>query len=334
MGGRGSPAPTHASQTGLVGAGKPLPLKVVAAFPIRPTNVYLKGKISVSDYKPPILTPMNIADIIDAAVRLYRANFRPFLSIVAIVYVPMAVFQVILAFAMGRMAQTMPENPGELPLQHLGTMGGAYAGLILVNVLAVPIAQGALAVAVSRRYLNYPATVADAYGAIGSRWGALIATVMLVGVVVVAGTFLCVVPGVYLAIMWMFVTPIIAIEGLPAMGALRRSWDLVSGEWWRCFSTYLLLSLLVGLVTGAISWPVSALAVLVMGEKQVAVAQALSTGIGTVLGIVVQPVLIIGLVMLYYDLRIRKEGFDLQMLAQSMASNQGQSGDFRLPQNA
>ena len=118
--------------------------------------------------------------------------------------------------------------------------------------------------------------------------------------------------------MWMFITPIIAIEGLSVMGALRRSWDLVNGEWWRCFSTYLLLSLLVGLVTGAISWPVSMLSVVLLGEGQMALALALSTGIGTVLGIVVQPVLIIGLVMLYYDLRIRKEGFDLQVLAQAM----------------
>ena len=29
-------------------------------------------------------------------------------------------------------------------------------------------------------------------------------------------------------------------------------------------------------------------------------------------------------ILLYYDLRIRKEGFDLQMLAQSMTSEQGE----------
>jgi hypothetical protein len=29
-------------------------------------------------------------------------------------------------------------------------------------------------------------------------------------------------------------------------------------------------------------------------------------------------------ILLYYDLRIRKEGFDLQMLAQSMTAGQGE----------
>jgi len=125
----------------------------------------------MSDYRPPALVPMNIADIIDAAVRLYRRNFGAFLSIIAIVYVPMAVFQVLLAYSMGKMAQSMPENPQQLPWEHLASMGVAYMGLILVNVLAVPIAQGALSVAVSRRFLGYPATVADAYGTIGTRWG-------------------------------------------------------------------------------------------------------------------------------------------------------------------
>lgn len=272
----------------------------------------------MSDYKPPLLMPMNIADILDASVRLYRSNFGPFMAIIAIVYVPMALFQVLLAFAMGRTMETMAGSSNMPSTESFVAMGGAYAGLLLVNVLAVPLAQGALSVAVSRRYLGYPATVADAYGTIGARWGALIAAVLLVGLAAGAGTLLCLVPGIYLGIMWMFITPIIAIEGLSVMEALRRSWDLVTGEWWRCFSTYLLLSLLVVLVSGAVSWPVSGLAAALMAEKHMALAQALSTGISTAVSIVVQPVLIIGLVLLYYDMRVRKEGFDLYVLAQAM----------------
>lgn len=272
----------------------------------------------MSDYRPPNLQPLNIADIIDASVRLYRRNFGPFLSIIAIVYAPMAVFQVILAYSIGGMTQTMPENPDQLPLEQMAGLGIGYIGLLLLNVLAVPISQGALAVAVSRRYLNYPASVRDAYGAIGLRWGQLIATVLLVGLVVVAGTMLCIVPGIYLAVMWIFVTPIIAIEGLGGINAMKRSWDLVSGEWWRCFSTYFLLSMLVGLVAGMVTWPVTGLAMALGGERHVALAQALSTGVSTVAAIIVQPVAITGLVLLYYDLRIRKEGFDLQVLARAM----------------
>ena len=102
----------------------------------------------MSDYKPPLLMPMNIADILDASVRLYRSNFGPFMAIIAIVYVPMALFQVLLAFAMGRTMETMAGSSNMPSTESFVAMGGAYAGLLLVNVLAVPLAQGALSVAV------------------------------------------------------------------------------------------------------------------------------------------------------------------------------------------
>ena len=272
----------------------------------------------MSDYKPPSLAPLNIADLIDAAIRLYRRNFRVFLGIVAIVYVPMGVFTVFMSYTLGRLAQQVGENPQNMPWELLATGGVMYLGLVLLSMIAVPLSQGALAVAVSRRYLNYPASVADAYGAIGVRWGPLIGTVLLVGLSATVGMFFCLVPGIYLAVMWIFVTPIIAIEGRPAMEALKRSWDLVHGEFWRVFGTYFLLSMLVALVGGAVSWPVYGLIFALLGQHQAALAQALGAGISTAASIVVQPVAITGLVLLYYDLRVRKEGFDLQVLAQAM----------------
>jgi hypothetical protein len=274
--------------------------------------------MSVSDYKPPVLMPMNMADLIDAAIRLYRRNFGPFVGIVAVVYVPIAVVQAFLVYSVGQMANIIPDNPADLnPATFIG-LGGAYLGMFLLYGLAVPLSQGALAVAVSRRYLGYPATVADSYGAIGRRWGVLIAAVLLTGLCVGVGMMLCLAPGVYLAVMWLFVTPVIAVEGRSVMDALRRSWDLVAGEWWRCFGTYLLLNLLVGLVGAAISYPVTGIAVVLMSKDHMALAQGLSSGISTALSLFVQPVLIIGLVLLYFDMRIRKEGFDLQVLAQAM----------------
>jgi len=272
----------------------------------------------LSDYKPPSLTPMNIADLIDAAIRLYRRNFSVFLGIIAIVYVPMGIFQVFMAYSVGRLAERTGQNPQEVPWDLIATGGAMYVGLIVLSMLAVPISQGALSVAVSRRYLNYPASVADTYGTIGARWGPLMGTVLLVGLAATAGMMFCLAPGLYLGVMWIFVTPIIAIEGLPAMEALRRSWDLVSGEWWRVFGTYFLLSMLVGLIGGAVSWPAYGLLFVLLGQHHAALAQAIGTGIGTAASIVVQPVAITGVVLLYYDLRVRKEGFDLHLLAQAM----------------
>jgi hypothetical protein len=272
----------------------------------------------MSDYKPPSLAPMNMADIIDAAVRLYRRNFAVFLGIIAVVYVPMGIFTVFMSYSVAQLAQQTGDNPTSAPWELLGTVGVMYVGLILLSMIAVPISQGALSVAVSRRYLGYPASVADAYGTIGARWGPLIATVLLVGLAATVGMLFCLVPGIYLGVMWIFVTPIIAIEGRPALEALTRSWNLVGGEFWRVFGTYFLLSMLVALIGGAVSWPAYGLIFLLLGEHQAALAQAIGSGISTAVSIIVQPVAITGLVLLYYDLRVRKEGFDLQILAQAM----------------
>lgn len=269
---------------------------------------------------PPVLRPLNIADILDLAIRLYRQNLGPFLGIVAIVYIPVGITQVAAAYVLGTVSQSMPTNPEEVPWTQFGVMGLAVLGMVLVSLLAVPLGQGALTIAVSRRYLNEPVAVADAYRSIGTRWGVLIATVALVGLAVTVGTVFCVIPGVWLAILWMFAAPIIAIEGLGPIAAMKRSMALIEGEWWRCFGTYMLLSLLTGLITSAASWPITILTTLTLMEKNLPLAQAINQGVGVAVSIVVQPVLITGLVLLYYDLRVRKEGFDLQLLAQAMGS--------------
>ncbi len=269
-------------------------------------------------YSPPILRPLNAADILDAAIWLYRRNFGPFLAIIAVVYVPLGFVQILLSYVVGQMLYRMPENSAEFPWENFVPIIGVYSGLILLQLLAVPLAQGALSVAVSKRYLNYPVTVADAYGTIGARWLSLIGTVLLIGLIASLGMLFCFIPGIYLAIMFILTTPIIAIEGLPGLAAMQRSWALVQGNWWRCFSVYLLLSLLVGLVSMGVAWPVSSLAIIILGPDRMALAQALSTSLSQIATILAQPVLITGLVLLYYDMRVRKEGFDLHILAQTL----------------
>ena len=52
------------------------------------------------------------------------------------------------------------------------------------------------------------------------------------------------------------------------------------------------------------------------------VATFVSQSAGVLARILSAPIGAAAYVLLYYDLRIRKEGFDLQMLAQSVGSNQ------------
>lgn len=271
---------------------------------------------------PPILRPLNLADILDQSISLYRRNFAVFVGITAIVYVPVGIIQMAFGYFMGSLQQSAPGNPDQIPWHQMGGFGIAIFGLILVSIIAVPIGQGALAIAVSRRYLNEEVTVADAYHAIGARWGPLIATALILGLAIGAGTLFCLVPGIYLGVLWMFATAVIALEAITSpTEAAKRSNELVQGEWWRCFRTYAVLSILVSIVTQALAMPLTLASTLGLMQHNMALAQAINQGVATAAGVLVQPVLMVGLVMLYYDLRIRKEGFDLELLAQALGTS-------------
>lgn len=303
----------------------------------------------MSSYQPPRLTPMSVADIVDASIRLYRRNFGPFVGITAIVYAPMGVLQIIMMYAAGQMMQNATSSSAGPAPEHLAVIFGTYIGLLLMALLAVPISQGALSIAVSRRYLNYPVTVGDAYSAIGVRWasliGAVFLTVLMIGgvtaIIFTPGTMLVamlaerkeiagavavgvlffgglVVAVIYLWVKLMFVTAVVAVEGTSAVAGITRSWNLVSNEWWRCFGTYFLLGLVTLIIMYAVSYPVSAVAMFAVGTANLALGQAISGAVTMVANMVIQPILIVALVLLYYDLRVRKEGFDLQLLARAM----------------
>lgn len=269
--------------------------------------------------QPPLLRPLGTADLLDTALRLYRRNFGPFLGITAVVYVPVAVLQIVAAFFMGRMMTA----EGELDTAQLASLipfAVLMGGAMIIYMIALPLSQGALSIAVARRYLGQPTSVADAYQTIGHRWGGLLAAVFLAGLMVLMGTVLCIIPGFYLAIGLMFVPAVVVLEGHGVVDSLRRSWDLVKGDWWRCFGVYFLLSMIIQVVAGAVVWPVTAASTLLLMERNPALMQAINQGIGMVVSIFAQPVQIIGLVLLYYDQRVRREGFDLELLAHSLGT--------------
>lgn len=76
-----------------------------------------------------------------------------------------------------------------------------------------------------------------------------IAANILVSIAVSIGFVLLVIPGLYLAVSFMFVFFGIAVEDLGVLDAMRRSWALASGNRWRLLA----LVLIVGIGTGALS---------------------------------------------------------------------------------
>jgi hypothetical protein len=134
---------------------------------------------------------------------------------------------------------------------------------------------------------------------------------------------LCVAPlalWVWIFVGWIVVTPVMFIERISLGAAMRRSWDLVRGRWWRTFLV-LLLRLIV--------WYVARLALnafLQLGQFLLAIVLSPFIVAGVTLAsaelvsALVSPVLQIIVVLIYFDLRVRREALDLFQMAYRLAA--------------
>lgn len=113
-------------------------------------------------------------------------------------------------------------------------------------------------------------------------------------------------------------TQAIVIEHQGALAGLARSWRLVAGSFWRTIGILLIVSILASVIAGIPSSMVSFTLQLSSGNPLDTLArdQAITILVATIGQIIVLPFQLVIFTMLYYDLRVRKEGYDLELLAQ------------------
>lgn len=110
-------------------------------------------------------------------------------------------------------------------------------------------------------------------------------------------------------------TPIVVLEDLASsFDAFSRSWELTRGMRGKVFGTvavaWLMSQLLPQMVVGGISG--------ILGAAGNTSFQPLFIVLASLIGIVLAPILPCALTLLYYDLRVRREAFDLQILSEQM----------------
>lgn len=273
------------------------------------------------------LRPMGIGDILDTTFRLYRQRFATFLLIALIVYVPFSLIQAM-------MVASAPPNirsPWQLPVQepepfnpvrasqpvpqmrdmNLAPYFASSAGTMLFACICLPLCLAALTHNISASYLGENLSAAQSYGRVMPRLLAIIGTQVLAGLIVVVGFFLCVVP-FFIFLLWFYVlSPIVVLEGLSGTVALGRSRELMRGNMGKAFVLALVLWLLGVIIGLSLGFGIGAM----FGPHYV-----LQTFFAQVLHAFILPIQTAPIVLFYYDLRIRKEAFDLQQLSASLGS--------------
>jgi hypothetical protein len=160
----------------------------------------------------------------------------------------------------------------------------------------------------------------DAFAALGLV-GGLFGLLLVVALVIAA---------LLLTVRLSFYPQTVVVEGQGPIECLTRSWKLVAGQMWRTLGIYLVISILGSVLLGIILLLFIALgALLGVTIQQPLESYALIVTffelIRLLTTMLVQPFTLIGLTLLYYDLRVRKEGLDMELQA---ASNPASTAGF------
>jgi len=247
----------------------------------------------------PTLRPLSTGELLDRTFALYRSHFLLFFGILALAnLVTLAVQLALLAMGTG-------------PDSGLGCAGMAvFLPLTLVVTLGVAAAsQGATILAVSHVYLGRPITAIQALSLIRGRIVPLAVTMIVLGIGTALGLVLLIVPGLILGLMWALAIPVAVLESRDMMDAASRSAELTKGSRLRVFVVYAMFLVILLVVSMLVQLPVS----LIAAETSPAFA-VLSAVASFISQCLVGPLMTIGMALLYYDLRVRKEAFDLQLM--------------------
>ncbi|MEZ4707436.1 MAG: glycerophosphoryl diester phosphodiesterase membrane domain-containing protein [Caldilineaceae bacterium] len=125
-------------------------------------------------------------------------------------------------------------------------------------------------------------------------------------------------PIIYFWCRWLVATPCLINEQLGPVAALRRSWRLSKGHVWRVIGYGILLYILGMIIVSAPAYVFQQIALVFIGTENVAAATGIATAVSALFSVIWQPFLVGAIVLFYYDLRIRKEGYDLELRVQQL----------------
>ena len=277
-------------------------------------------------HEAPALRPMGVSDLFDETTKIYRRHFGQLIGIAVFMQAPLLLF-LLAAGAMGASAAfaraaTQQPNPAVLA-GFFGLMGLGF----LLMIVSYPVGTSAMIWAVSEARFGRRLSVGEAIRRGFRRYWPVFGLGMVYGISLglMWITIIGIPFAIYFSVAWGVSYACLLLDGTSVFGSLSRSRALVRGLWWRTLGIALLFWLFQSVVAFIISFPFGVVVGLVgallrtdaAAQPALAVVNALGQMIGQVLPL---PILYIGWVLYYYDLRVRKEGLDLAMRAEQLAT--------------
>ena len=319
------------------------------------------------------LRPLGVGEMLSGAFTLIRRNPVATLGLAAIVETLSAVVTTFLSWSeqkiSRRLTLSLQGHPGSAQAGHaLGHFFSSIAPYFLVTIALTLVVQGVLTGmltgALGRGLIGDKITIGEAWriarvpsvigvtlltlGIVLLPWAAFAGIIFglaaanagaLAVVVGILGGIALLVATIWVEFRLLMAVPVVVLEIARPWAALRRSWQLVQGSWWRVFGISLLAGVVVAIIAGIIEVPFTFGRILLQGG-----GGSLFSGLGsaakpTIAGLIIgaiggviattctRPISAGVSVLLYSDLRMRKEGLDL-VLQQASQTRGMSSADF------
>ena len=274
------------------------------------------------------LRPLSIGELLDRTFSLYRRNFLLFIGIAAIPHLlvlAVKLAQVAVMPVVGKVGA--PPPAAELQAASRSLVAGnpiAFAAFALLGVviylIAILFTQGGTVFAVSELYLGRATTIGQSFSRAKSELGTLFGVLFLNGLVTLVSFLLLIIPGIYMMCRLCVAVPAALLENLGPRDSLERSFALTKDNAGRAFLIYLLYFVILYAAVALFAMPF-AIGVGVSQNDPVMVRTwtALSEVGSFAAEVLITPILTIGMAIFYFDLRVRKEGFDLQLMMNPLA---------------
>jgi len=244
------------------------------------------------------LRSMSAGEILDGALAIYRHQFWSFVTIAVV-------------------CEGIPTILNAYVQLGGGWIVHPWLGFLsfVLAALGSLLAAGAIVRAIAAAYLGDVLAPGDALRfALGKIWPLLVAGTAAY-LLIVLGALAFLVPGIILACGYSLTAQVVVLEDLPgATDALPRSWHLTKGYKWKALGLGIVVFLLFFLPAMA-----AGLLVALVPAGQVAIDV-----VSQLLQMVLYPVFAAVFTLFYYDLRVRKEAFDVELLGQQLGLSETQ----------
>ncbi len=272
------------------------------------------------------IRPRRATELVDASFQLLRRFYPQMVTVSAIAMAPSVLMRIVMRDRLSDPSAVMAN-------------AGPYAITLGLSTLCIAIADAVLVVATSEGYLDGEVDLSRALATGARRLFSVIMSVLLryliivLPIVVIGVVAAVLVPSMaktksmaavglivlfmpfalwfllYAALRTFAMTSAVILEKLGARSALVRSWRLSKGCTWHVFFSL------------GLAWTLYFVIVLIATVIGQMLLSPMMVGIlGSILIIPIYPLLSVVSTLLYYDLRIRKEGFDLEVMSRDLGT--------------